>query len=62
MIPYWTHHIQDLQQVQCHNSYYLRPCAYINSLLLTEMVFAQYLELITQRIIQISLLTEKLGI
>ena len=62
MIPYWTHHMQGVQQVQCRSSDYLRPCVYINSLLLTEMVFAQYLELITQRIIQISLLTEKLGI
>ena len=62
MIPCWAQHIQDLQQVQCYSSYYLQPCAHSNPLLLSEMAFAQYLELITQRIIQISLLTEKLGI
>ena len=54
--------MQDLQQVQCHSSYYLRSCAYSNQLLFTEMALAQYLQLIAQRIIQISLVTEKLGI
>ena len=43
--------MQDLQQVQCHSSYYFRPCGYSNPLLFTEMALAQYLELITQRII-----------
>lgn len=54
--------MQDLQQVQCHSSYYLRSRAYSNPLLFTEMALAQYLQLIAQRIIQISLVTEKLGI